>query len=225
MPKTTGARSGPARRGSAPARRAPVTTRTGLQLDPASPEDAKILDRQQAVAREAGRTGQDKERATGGRADLQQAYDEGAAAAAAPAGPAAAPSKTKTSSPAAAPAAPARPATAPKKTAPAPAPGRGPRAGAGARRGFTRSSAALSRGSWRPRLQPPARARDAGGLAFGLLLYTAAITYIRYGPAGWTGWLSAKFLNKPMQGLPTSKGGPPATPAQVPAKPPTRLEA
>lgn len=65
----------------------------------------------------------------------------------------------------------------------------------------------LSRGSWAPTLKPPTRARDAGGLAFGLLLYTAVITYIRYGAEGWTGWLSAKFLNKPLQGVP-GKGGP-----------------
>jgi hypothetical protein len=72
---------------------------------------------------------------------------------------------------------------------------------------FRDASGSLSRGSWSPTLSPPRRARDVGGLAFGLLLYTAAITYIRYGPAGWKGWLSAKFLNKPIQGLP-GKGGP-----------------
>jgi hypothetical protein len=82
------------------------------------------------------------------------------------------------------------------------------------RQGFRDASAGLSRGSWRPTLHAPARARDAGGLLAGLLLYTAVITYIRYGPAGWTGWLSAKFLNKPMQG--TAK---PATAAGGSAKP------
>jgi hypothetical protein len=39
---------------------------------------------------------------------------------------------------------------------------------------------------------------DAGGFASGLLLYTVAIIYVRYGPDGWKGWLSAKFLNKPI---------------------------
>jgi hypothetical protein len=86
------------------------------------------------------------------------------------------------------------------------------RAGAAADKG----AGFLSRGSWSPTLSPPSRARDAGGFAFGLLVYTAAITYIRYGPKGWTGWLSAKFLNKPIQGLPSAKGGPPAkTPKDV----------
>jgi hypothetical protein len=54
-------------------------------------------------------------------------------------------------------------------------------------------------GSFKPRspARPPS-VRDAGGLLSGMLLYTVVIIYIRYGPAGWKGWLSAKFLNKPM---------------------------
>jgi hypothetical protein len=78
------------------------------------------------------------------------------------------------------------------------------------RKAGSQASEFLSRGSWSPTLRPPTRARDAGGLAFGLLLYTAVITYIRYGPAGWKGWLSAKFLNKPLQGLPSSSTGGPS---------------
>jgi hypothetical protein len=41
---------------------------------------------------------------------------------------------------------------------------------------------------------------DAGGFLSGLALYTVVVIYIRYGPEGWKGWISAKFLNKPMDG-------------------------
>lgn len=53
-----------------------------------------------------------------------------------------------------------------------------------------------------PTLTPPKKlkAGDMGGFAFGLLLYALAVSYIRYGAKGPTGWLSAKFLNKPIQG-------------------------
>ncbi|MFD9837052.1 hypothetical protein ACFW2V_41795 [Streptomyces sp. NPDC058947] len=63
---------------------------TGLELDDSDPEDRKILDRQRAAARQAGSDGGDRAGTTRGRADLEQAYDEGAAAKAAPSAPAAA---------------------------------------------------------------------------------------------------------------------------------------
>jgi hypothetical protein len=49
-------------------------------------------------------------------------------------------------------------------------------------------------------LTPPKRlsARDASGFLFGLVLYAVALSGIKYGAAGPKGWLSAKFLNKPM---------------------------
>lgn len=49
-------------------------------------------------------------------------------------------------------------------------------------------------------LKPPRRlsAKDASGFAFGLVLYAMALSGIKHGPAGVTGWLKAKFLNKPM---------------------------
>lgn len=47
-------------------------------------------------------------------------------------------------------------------------------------------------------MKPPTRAANAGGFLTGLALYTVVVIYIRYGAAGWKGWLSAKFLNKPM---------------------------
>jgi len=50
-------------------------------------------------------------------------------------------------------------------------------------------------------LKPPRslNAKDASGFAFGLVLYAMALSGIKHGvPAGITGWLSAKFLNKPM---------------------------
>jgi hypothetical protein len=154
-----------------------------VQLDPSDPGDRLIIDRQVAAARQAGRDGGDRTRTTVGRADLERAYDEGAA-------------EGVTS--------PARPRPATKKSSG----GRG-RSGSRPRRTVGRrlgSGAAnyLSRGSWRPTLRPPTRARDAGGLLAGMLLYTGVVTYLRYGPAGWKGWLSAKFLNKPMPGVPAS---------------------
>lgn len=39
---------------------------------------------------------------------------------------------------------------------------------------------------------------DGTGLALGLVLYALGINYIRHGWPGVTGWLRAKFLNRPM---------------------------
>lgn len=51
----------------------------------------------------------------------------------------------------------------------------------------------------RPTLSLPKRpdAGDVAGFGFGLVLYVLALNYLRYGPAGVKGWLSAKFLNQP----------------------------
>ena len=38
---------------------------------------------------------------------------------------------------------------------------------------------------------------DGTGFMFGLLLYTLGLSYLKHGPRGVTGWLSAKFLNRP----------------------------
>lgn len=130
------------------------------------------MTRQRKAAHAAGRAGQDRDAVTQGRTDLQQAYDEGAAA-------------------------------VEDDQDQEAGPGRGRRAVDA----LNKAGGPLSRGSWSPTLHAPARARDAGGLLAGLLLYTAAITYIRYGAAGWKGWLSAKFLNKPMQGKAGSEAG------------------
>lgn len=56
-------------------------------------------------------------------------------------------------------------------------------------------------------LKPPKRlsARDASGFLFGLVLYAIALSGIKYGVDGPKGWLSAKFLNKPM-GFPKMVG-------------------
>lgn len=50
-----------------------------------------------------------------------------------------------------------------------------------------------------PTLTPPRRlsSGDLGGFAAGLLLYTLALNYMRYGSEGVSGWLRAKFLNQP----------------------------
>ena len=169
----TAPRTGPARSGRPP-----------LKLDPADPADQKILNRQQAVARQAGREGRDRAASTRGRADLEQAYDEG------------------TADPAPADPAPTAPAARGRAKTPAQAPAKGTAPAAGnAKPGLgQRAAAGLSKGSWAPTspTSPPSRVADAGGLLTGALLYTVVITYIRYGPSGWTGWLKAKFLNNPM---------------------------
>lgn len=56
-------------------------------------------------------------------------------------------------------------------------------------------------------LTPPRRlsAKDTSGFLFGLVLYAIALSGIKYGVDGPKGWLSAKFLNKPM-GFPKMVG-------------------
>lgn len=53
-----------------------------------------------------------------------------------------------------------------------------------------------------PTLRPPSKlsTADGSGFALGLILYALGLNAIRYGWPGVTGWLSAKFLNKPMDG-------------------------
>lgn len=149
------------------------TMKTGIVLDDADPDDRKILAKQREAARQAGRDGGDREGTAGGRADLESAYDEGAAEGAEP----------TDSAPAAAPAA--------KAAAPA-----------GKTSGNGRKSSGGRTGVLKPGLRIPrtASAKDAGGFAFGLLLYAITVSYIRYGATGPKGWLSAKFLNRPLQG-------------------------
>lgn len=55
-----------------------------------------------------------------------------------------------------------------------------------------------------PTLKLPKRldGGDAAGFAAGLLLYTLALNYLRYGPEGVKGWLRAKFLNQVPGGQP-----------------------
>lgn len=53
--------------------------------------------------------------------------------------------------------------------------------------------------SWpQPTLKLPRQVGDLGGFAVGLFLYVLVINYLRYGPAGVTGWFKAKFVNKPI---------------------------
>jgi hypothetical protein len=154
---------------------ATYTTDTGLVLDEDDPDDAKILKRQRAVARKAGVAGDDRATTTRGRADLERAYDEGAAATAA----------------SSAPASPVSPAPTPGKSAAGK-----PAAGRGGRGGGRASMPA-------PTLTPPkslTSGRDLSGFALGLVLYALSVAYLRYGPSGPKSWMKAKFLNKPMQG-------------------------
>ncbi|MGW3926011.1 hypothetical protein [Streptomyces sp. NPDC005093] len=81
--------------------------------------------------------------------------------------------------------------------APATAPSDAAEIKAAAKGAFKSSASYLNRGSWSPTLRPPRQGRNLGGLLTGLALYVVASTYIRYGPAGWKGWLRAKFLNQP----------------------------
>lgn len=55
----------------------------------------------------------------------------------------------------------------------------------------------------RPTLRPPRTpvgGKDWAGFGLGLVLHALIVSYIRYGKAGPKGWLSAKFLNQPIQG-------------------------
>lgn len=148
------------------------SSRTGLELDESNADDRKILDRQRAAAREAGRSGGDRAGTTRGRADLESAYDAGVVETSAPTTPVA---------PAA-----ARPVTA--------------RKGAGAKGGGRGGKRGGSMPG--PRFIPPrsTNPRDWGGFAFGLIVHALVMSYIRYGKEGPKGWLRAKFLNKPIQG-------------------------
>jgi hypothetical protein len=153
-------------------------SRTGLTLDPSNPDDARIMRRQQKVARQAGRDGLDRAGATRGRADLEAAYDEGA-----------------------------QEASAPETGGGGRGGSRGGKRGSGgAPAGGGPSAASRFRTmgpGWsavRPTMPTtlPTRAGDAGGFLTGLALYTVVMIYIRYGADGWKGWLKAKFLNQPM---------------------------
>lgn len=166
----------------APAKPKPRTSpkgATGVHLDPSDPGDARIIARQVETARQSGRDGLDRAGSTRGREDLEAAYDEGAAEGAAPAAAAEGKPKGKGGS---------RP---------------WPKVGS--------SKTGPGWGSLRPRspARVPTRAADAGGFLTGLALYTVVVIYIRYGPEGWKGWLSAKFLNKPMASGNQSSDGKP----------------
>ncbi|MBM7510041.1 hypothetical protein JOE61_003855 [Nocardioides salarius] len=56
-------------------------------------------------------------------------------------------------------------------------------------------------------LTPPRRltANDGAGFLGGLFLYVLALNYLRYGKEGVTGWLGAKFVNRPW--TPPDDGG------------------
>lgn len=142
-----------------------------VQLDPNDPNDRAIIARQVKVARAAGAEGQDRAAVTRGRPDLEAAYDEGAAPAAVDE---------------------SQPAKGKRQSENRPSLGR---------RAWNKANGAGP--SWR-QIAPtsparlPTRMSDAGGFLSGLALYTVVVIYIRYGPEGWRGWLSAKFLNRPM---------------------------
>jgi hypothetical protein len=146
-----------------------------VQLDPNDPTDRPIIARQVKVARAAGAEGQDRAAVTRGRPDLEAAFDEGAAEAAS--------------------------AVEPAKATPQ----QGPQKSAG-RRAWDKTRRFRKLGPGWSSVQPtsparlPTRMSDAGGFLSGLALYTVVVIYIRYGPEGWKGWISAKFLNKPMDG-------------------------
>lgn len=176
-------------RGTSAARpgRGTVRTRTGITLDPNDPDDAKILQRQQQVAVKAGREGRDRAKVTGGRPDLEAAYESGAGLGPVPLTDEAQPTK-----------------------APAKAP-----AGKGGGKSSSGGDRYRQMGPGWSAVKPaspaklPTKAADAGGFLTGLALYTVAVIYIRYGPEGWKGWLKAKFLNQPMPAAGSSNKTPP----------------
>lgn len=160
---------------------AKIRTETGLELDEDDAEDRKILQRQRAAARDAGRSGGDRAGSTRGRADLEAEFDAGVGEASTEDG-------------------------AEEETAAAPASsgGRSTRSGT-ARKGGGKGGGRGGKGGSSmpgPRFIPPrsAKASDWGGFAFGLVLHALVMSYIRYGKEGPKGWLKAKFLNQPIQG-------------------------
>lgn len=105
--------------------------------------------------------------------------------------------------------APASPAAG---TSAKPARASGSQRAAGGRRAagtLPRSPRRSSRSWWsgRPTLRPPRRlsVHDVGWFGVGLLGFALVLNYVRYGPGGLTGWLSAKFVNQPYQ--PASEPG------------------
>lgn len=58
-------------------------------------------------------------------------------------------------------------------------------------------SAAPQRGPGPSLPSPSLKPGDGGGFLAGLLLFALGNAFLRYGPAGVTSWLGAKFLNKP----------------------------
>lgn len=43
--------------------------------------------------------------------------------------------------------------------------------------------------------------QSASGFVLGVLLWALAVNFLRGGPAQAKGWLRAKFINEPMQGV------------------------
>lgn len=62
--------------------------------------------------------------------------------------------------------------------------------------------------------------KEAAGVLVAAIAYAIVINGLRYGTAGVTGWLKAKFLNRPMQGPPaqgvSGAGAVPSVPAGGP---------
>jgi hypothetical protein len=181
-----------------------------LHLDPAAPEDAKILDRQRRVAHSAGRAGRDRAKSTRGRADLEKAYDEGAASVA----PASEDDEDQEDEKAA--------AAASEETAAADDEDQGdedeaaapPAAGPGRlRRGASWANNVGSTSWSTPRKKLAHTASQGGWVFLGMVGYALAMSVIRYGADGPKSWLSAKFLNKPNANLGKSSSTTSSTPS------------
>lgn len=71
-----------------------------------------------------------------------------------------------------------------------------------------------------PTLRAPSKlsTADGSGFALGLILYALGLNAIRYGWPGVTGWLSAKFVNKPMGGGSGMQAAGPGPNAQTPTQ-------
>jgi hypothetical protein len=157
-----------------------TSDRTSLVLDDEDEGDRQIIERQRLAARDAGRAGRDRAGSTGGRPDLEFAFDAGA-------------------------------------NEPEPADLKEPKASKGvlgqplpssAPKGKGKASRALGgavgtvKALPSPTLKPPRSltSKDLSGFALGLVLHALIVSYIRYGKAGPKSWMSAKFLNRPLQG-------------------------
>lgn len=100
-------------------------------------------------------------------------------------------------------------AAKPPATSATPSPAQAPASSSSNRRSSsTRTSSSWSKAlsKVKPVLPRKPDAGDLAGFCAGLVGYAIGLSYIRYGTDGPKGWISAKFINKPL--TPTAQAGP-----------------